>query len=249
MALHSRKIKAIISTVLAIRTNHNSRSQTCRVWTSQSSRLQITNLLPTCKQPTRVSLHLLMLLTWTIWALWSQSTWLLHSMYSINSNLSLLQERWMEEMDSQGQTASTSILSNRCTTVLASNRKKAAIASNRACSMNKESKRYYRDFSKREKCVADLSKKGQVYRQTSTTTVVGRSKQLNLSNQEPLTCNSNQVRGHLNSRMSHRCLHNNKCPGRTWSARCLMRDVWIEADKSVSKIWVLTVKGVKKMKI
>jgi hypothetical protein len=131
----------------------------------------------------------------------------------------------MEEMDSQGQTASTNIPSNRCTTVLASNRKKAAIASNRPCSMNKESKRYYRDFSKREKCVADLSKKGQVYRQTSTTMVVGRSKPLNLSNQERLTCNSNQVRGHLNCRISHRYLHNNKFPGRTWSARCLMRDV------------------------
>lgn len=182
MALHSRKIQATFTTVWAIRTHHSSRFRTCRVWTSQSSRLPTTNLRPTCKQPTRVSLPLLMLLTWTIWALWSHSMWPPHWMSShISNNQSLLRET----MACLTVVASTNTRnSSRCSTVPVSSHKEAAIASSRACLMNRGSKRYCRDCSMRERCVADLYKRGEVSKQISITMVVGLNKPLNLLNPE-----------------------------------------------------------------
>lgn len=218
MALLSRKIQATFTTVWAIRTHHSNRSQTCRVWTSQNLRLLTTNLRPTCKQLTRASLPLLMLWTWTIWVQWSPSTWLPHWMCSPINSLS--HQREIEMLDSP-KVASTNIHNNnKCSIVPVSNHKEAAIASSRACLMNRGSKRYCRDCSMRGRCAVDLSKRAEVYSQTSITTEVGRNKPLSLSNQEPLTCNNSRARGRLNSKMSLKCLHSNKCPGRTWSARC-----------------------------
>ena len=216
MALHSLKIQATSTTVWVIRTHHSSLFRTCRVWTSQSSRLPTINLRPTCKQPTRASLPLLMLLTWTIWALWSLSMLPPHWMCSpINNNLS----HQREIMVCLTVASTNTHNSNRCSTVLVSNLREAAIASSRVCLMNRGSKRYCRDCSMRGRCTADLSKRGEVYRPTSIIMVVGLNKLLNLLNRELLTCNS-RVRGLLSSKMSHRSLHSNKCPGRTWSARC-----------------------------
>ena len=138
--------------------------------------------------------------------------WRPHWMSSHISNNQSLQREIMECLTVVASTNTRN--SSRCSTVPVSSHKEAAIASSRACLMNRGSKRYCRDCSMRGRCAADLYKRGEVSRQISITMVVGLNKPLNLLNPELLTCNS-RAKGHLNSKMSHRSLHSNKCPERT----------------------------------